>query len=454
MIATTTAVSDYDGVNDVDISKAAGPEGTKPEAIKLDSVTLDRAGFAIASRGANVRLVATGLLVVMACVFIGTHTLAIDHPAVGYIRAFSEAAMVGGLADWFAVTALFRRPLGLPIPHTAIIPRNKDRIGDTLAAFIRTNFLIPRLIARRMQRIDVAGAVGRFLTDPSISEGRMRAGASRMIADVLGALDDDRLGGMAKGAIADRLRELDIAPLLGQALKAAMAEGRHQPLLDGFVRWASATLEENEQLIHAMVHERANTILRLTGLDETIAKSIVKGLHKLLQDMAEDSDHPLRQRVETGLEQLAFDLQFDDVMQARVARIRDEMMENRAIKGWLDGLWEQGRAAMLRAARDPASALAGRLGEMLRQLGSSLSGDARLNRTLNRFVRRAAVGAVDSYGDAAVRVVSDTVRSWDVETVTDRLEGAVGRDLQYIRINGTVVGGLVGVAIHAVETLL
>lgn len=417
-------------------------------------IRLDRGGVAMTNGGRDIYIVATGLLVVMALIFIVSHHFLDVHPAVGYLRAFAEAAMVGGLADWFAVTALFRHPLGLPIPHTAIVPRNKDRIGDNLAQFIRDNFLIPRLIALRMRRIDVAGVAGRFLTDPGVSQGRIRRGASRLIADMLGSLDQDRLGGMVKSALADRIRLLDIGPLLGQALTAAMADGRHQPLLDGFVGWASRTLDSNDHLIREMVHQRANALLRLTGLDETLANSIIKGLHKLLTDMASDPDHPLRHRVEEGLEKLALDLQHDPLMQTRVAKVRDEILENVAVKRWLDGLWEQGRAALLRAARDPDTALAGKLGEALRQLGGTLMEDERLKRTINRFARRLVVGGVASYGDTAVRLVSDTVRGWDVATVTQRLESAVGRDLQYIRINGTLVGGLVGVVIHAIETLL
>jgi uncharacterized membrane-anchored protein YjiN (DUF445 family) len=417
-------------------------------------IIIDGRGVGVANGGADIRLIATGLLIAMALIFFGTITVRDAHPAIGFVRAFAEAAMVGGLADWFAVTALFRHPLGLPIPHTAIVPRNKDRIGNTLASFIRSNFLVPRLIALRLRRIDVAGAVGKFLSEPSGSGGRMRSGASRLLADALDSLDQDRLGGMVKSALAERLRDLDVAPLLGQALTAAMADGRHQPLLDGFVGWSVKTLEANEQVIRDMVHERANAIVRLTGIDERIANSIIDGLRKLLTEIADNPEHPLRLRVEEGLEKLAVDLQSDPDMQERVARVRDEILANPAVTRWIDGLWEQGRAALLRATRNPEGALAGRLGEALRQLGGTLVDDADLKRAINRFVRRAAVGAVDSYGDTAVRLISDTVRGWDAGTITERLENAVGRDLQYIRINGTLVGGLVGLVIHTIEVLI
>jgi uncharacterized membrane-anchored protein YjiN (DUF445 family) len=400
------------------------------------------------------RLVATGLLVLMAAIFLAARQFEQLHPAIGYVRAFSEAAMVGGLADWFAVTALFRHPLHLPIPHTAIIPRNKDRIAATLAAFLRDNFLVPRVVARRMQRLNVAAAAGRWLANPPMGRGRIGTGASRLAADILESLDQERLGGMAKGAIAARLRAIDVAPLFGQALTAAIANGRHLPLLDGMIRWASRVLEANEHLIREMVHARAGAVMRWTGLDETLATKIIDGLHKLITEMAEDPAHPLRAKAEEGLERLAHDLQHDPALRAKVEAFKAEMLDNQAFHRWIEGLWEQGRAALLRVARDPERVLAGKVGEALRQFGETLQTDRKLADTINRFARRTAVGAASDYGDGIVRLVSDTIRGWDARTVTGRLENAVGRDLQYIRINGTLVGGLVGVAIHAVDALL
>ena len=398
-------------------------------------------------------MVATGMLLAMAALFIVARSTVHLHPAIGFIQAFAEAAMVGGLADWFAVTALFRHPLGLPIPHTAIIPRNKDRIGDTLALFLRDNFLTPAVVARRMQRLDVAGAAGRYLASPSGGDGRLREGASRLAADMLEALDQERLGGMVKGAIAQRLRVVNLAPLIGQSLEAAMRDGRHAPVMDGIIHWADRTLEANDHLIRQMVHERSGKILRWTGLDENVANAIIDGLRRLLADMADDPGHSLRLKAEEGMAKLAADLQHDPAMQARVARIRDEIVDNPAMQRWIDGLWEQARSGLLRAVRDPGKAMAGRLGEALRQLGGTLQDDARLRLLVNRFVRRAAVGATAAYGDSIVTLVSETVRGWDAGTITSRLESAVGRDLQYIRVNGTLVGGLVGLAIHTADTL-
>jgi uncharacterized membrane-anchored protein YjiN (DUF445 family) len=403
----------------------------------------------------GMKLFATGMLVAAAALYIACRVIGDVHPAVGFVKAFAEAGMVGGMADWFAVTALFRHPLGLPIPHTAIIPTNKDRIGDTLALFLRDNFLTPAVVARRMRAVDVAGAAGRFLADPNHGgAGRLREGASRLLADILDSLDDDRLGGMAKTAIATRIRALEVSPLLGQTLEAAMKEGRHQPLLDGVIIRASQVIAANEGLIRDMIHERAGTILRWTGLDENVSDAVIKGLNKLFFDMADDPSHPLREKANQLLGDLAFDLQHDKAMQERVMKLKAEIADNPAMLRWIDGLWQQARNALLKAARDPDQAMAGKFGEALRQLGATLQSDAGLRSTINRFARRAAVGATASYGDQIVKLVSETVRSWDATQITDRVEGAVGRDLQYIRINGTLVGGLVGLLIHTVDVLI
>jgi uncharacterized membrane-anchored protein YjiN (DUF445 family) len=398
------------------------------------------------------RIVATGMLVAMAAIFLAANQYDETWPWLGFVKAFAEAAMVGGLADWFAVTALFRHPLGLPIPHTAIIPRNKERIGAALASFLRDNFLIPAVVARRMRNVDVAGATGRFLARPP-SQGRLREGASRLIADLLEALDQERLGGMIKSAVGSRLAKLEVSPLVGSALEAAISEERHIPILDNVVTGVGRTLDAKEDLIREMLNKRAGWIMRLAGLDEKLADAIVDGLRRLTIDMAVDPHHPLRSKAEEALAAFAWDLQYDPAMRAKVESWKNEILANQAVSDWVGSLWENSRAGLLRAARDPEAAMAGRFGEALRQLGETVAQDPRLKRAINVFARRAVVGTVASYGDGIVTLVSETIRGWDARTVTNRLEGAVGRDLQYIRINGTLVGGLVGLVIHTIEVL-
>ncbi|HEY8591783.1 MAG TPA: DUF445 domain-containing protein [Sphingomicrobium sp.] len=401
----------------------------------------------------GMKIVATGLLVVMAAVFVAARGLEAQHPWLGYVKAFAEAAMVGGLADWFAVTALFRHPLGLPIPHTAIIPRNKDRIGETLASFIRDNFLIPRVVARRMQRLDVAAAAGRFLQTPAGEGTRIRAGASRLIGDVFESLDDERLGGIVKSAVSTRLRNTEVSPLLGHALASAINDDRHVPMLEAGIRWMARALEANEQLIREMVHKKANWVLKLAALDTKLADAIIDGLRKLTAEMSTDPAHPVRIKVEEALAQLANDLQTKPETQAKVEAMKEQLLDNRSVGLWIDAIWQRGREAIVRAARNPDAVLAGKLGEVLKSMGTTLEKDPGIRRAINQFARRAIVGMAASYGGSIVKLVSETIRSWDARTVTARLEAAVGRDLQYIRINGTLVGGLVGLILHLLDSL-
>ncbi|MDL2352073.1 MAG: DUF445 domain-containing protein [Pseudomonadota bacterium] len=400
------------------------------------------------------RMFATGMLVAMAGLFALARHFADAHPGWGYLLAFSEAAMVGGLADWFAVTALFRHPLGIPIPHTAIIPENKDRIADTMAAFLQENFLTPQVVARRLHATNIAAAAGSWLADPrGGGGGRIRAGAAELLAQVLESLDPERLGVQVRGGLVRQIGKLEIAPLLGSLVETAIADRRHLPVIDSLVRWTGLTLEDNEELIRDLIHRRANAVLRWTGLDETLASSVLDGLYKLLAEVIVDPDHPLRAKIEEGLAKLATDLKSDAELRARVERMKDELLANPAVSKWWQGVWERLRTGLLKRLRAPATEIGGQLGEALAELGATLRDDPRMQRQVNRFARRTLVGIATRYGDQIVRLVSETVKRWDAKTVTERIEGAVGRDLQFIRINGTLVGGLVGVIIHVITSL-
>ncbi len=399
------------------------------------------------------RRTATGLLVLMAAIFVLSGQFLSAHPAWGYVHAFAEAAMVGGLADWFAVTALFRRPLGLPIPHTAIIPENKDRIAETMAVFLRENFLTPAVVARRMREMNLARAVGSYLSEPGQGGGgsRVRAGAGELLVEVLQSLDPERLGTQVRAALAMGLERLPVAPLLGKMLSAMIADGRHRPVIDSMIRWAGLVLEDNETMVRDMIHARANGLLRFTGLDERLANSVLDGLYKLLAEVLIDENHPLRAKVEEGLAGLARDLVDNPETQDKVERLKRELVANPAVAEWWSGVWERLRIGLIAAVRGEGQldASFAALGESMTEMGRALRDDPRLQHQVNRFARRTAVGIASRYGGQIVQLVSETVKRWDANTVTGRIESAVGRDLQFIRMNGTLVGGLVGVVIHA-----
>ena len=227
-----------------------------------------------------------------------------------------------------------------------------------------------------------------------------------------------------------------------------MADGRHMPLMDGFIRWAGLTLEDNEGTVRDIIESRANAVMRWTGLDERISISVLDGLYKLLAEVLVDPEHPIRSKIEEGLEKLANDLQHDPKTRERVESMKRDLIENPTLAEWWMGVWERIRQSLIRGARDPKNVLGEEMRKLLGEMGSAMQQDLRLQLQINRLARRTMVGVATRYGGQIVQLVSETVKRWDAVTITGRIESAVGRDLQFIRINGTIVGGLVGMTLH------
>lgn len=398
------------------------------------------------------RLAATLLVAAMAILFVATLRWPDAHPVVPWLRAFAEAGMVGGLADWFAVTALFRRPLGLPIPHTAIIPEQKDRLGDTLAQFLKDNFLTSTVVARRLEDADLAGVLGRWLAQPQSqapSPNRKR-GLAPLVARLLDALDDPEIARLVEDVARARLADLKLSPLVADAIDTMVDKGRHDPLIDAGIDWGLATLSDEAPTIRDMVTERTNWLLRLAGADESMSNSMIGAVQRLLVEMKQDQWHPVRLRIVETLRQWSFDLRHFPETQARVEGFKADLLANPATAGWVSGLWQAARTALVRNLNDDGGQ---RLGWALAAVGTRIEGDAGLKRSLNTALRRALVGLAHDHGDAIVSLVSQTVRGWDAATVTEKVEEAVGRDLQFIRINGTLIGGTIGLGIHGLALL-
>jgi len=434
----------------------------------------------------RMRAVATLLLVAMAAVFAAA-TLAPDFAGRGYLRAFAEASLVGGLADWFAVTALFRHPLGLPIPHTAIVPVNKDRIGDALAAFLKDNFLTPAVMARRMEGFHVAAALSNWLTAPradgAVPPGRLRRALAGLVVRFVAALDDTVVAQLLAVVVTDQVRTAALAPGVGRFVAALIADGRHEALVERAVAALVDLLDAHEADIHAAVAERSGKWVP-AFVDERIADGIVAAVRARLLAMSDTAtaetrrsqaavmadfraraaaldqpgaalppatgglgrDHPDRIAITAWLTRLAAYLQEPgSAAAARLERAKAELLDSPAIAGLFASAWATIKAILADPA--PRGAATSRMGA---EIGHVITASPALAEALDTLARRAVVSVVASYGAGIVRLVSDTVRSWDAATVTGRLEAAVGRDLQYIRINGTVIGGLIGLAIHAV----
>ncbi len=402
------------------------------------------------------RLLATLLLAAMVVLFAISLHWRHAHPAMPWLQAFAEAGMIGGLADWFAVTALFRHPLGLPIPHTAIIPANKDRIGESLAVFLKENFLTPAIVARRLEEIDMAGAAARWLmADRDATPGARKRGWGPLVARLIEALDQRAIGDLVRETALEKLHALALSPIIADAIDTTVDRRRHEPVIESAIAWGVRTLDDQESTIRGMVAERTNWFLKLVSVDEQVSSSLIDGIRNLLGQMQADPHHPLRRRITEALRRYAFDLRHFPDSQRGIEAFKDDLIANPAMGQVLEGLWDDARAGLitsLTATGTPGTP--SRLGIAMQALGERLAADAPLRAAINLHLRRAAVGLVNDYGDAIVSLVSTTIRSWDARTVTEKLETAVGRDLQFIRINGTIIGGCVGLFIHALSGAL
>jgi uncharacterized membrane-anchored protein YjiN (DUF445 family) len=396
----------------------------------------------------QMRRAATGLLLAMTALYVSVHLFGGAHPAWGYVRAFAEAAMVGGLADWFAVTAIFRRPFGLPIPHTAVIPKSQGRIADALGAFIAENFLAPALVAERVAKQDMAMALGRWLSDRD-QLGRVADGLVGAIPAILDTLDDATVAEFLRKQAASPLASQQIAPAIGNMLEALAAQGKHQVLLDAALAEGWKWLEENQEAIRARVRDRTGWLWRMLAVDAQASGAMIGAMEDLIAEAARDPDHPLRRRVTDILARFAGDLKNDPVMHARIATVTGEVLSHPAVSDALDAAWAHVKEALRKDLAKEDSQLRAWALEGLRRLGEGLTEDATVRDALNDRLRALVVELAARHGTDVSRLVSETIRAWDADTIVQKLEQNVGRDLQFIRLNGTVIGGLVGLLLHA-----
>lgn len=405
-------------------------------------------------RPATVRLVAGGLLLFAVAVYIPARLYETVHPAVGYLRAFAEAAMVGGLADWFAVTALFRHPLGVPIPHTAVIQRHKDRIGAALGRFIERNFLSAEAISARLAEIDFAAHVAEWL-----EAEENRAAASERLAGLLvpalDAVDDEEVGRFIHGRLAHHVRDrIDVGPLLAELIAALAADRRHQRLVDELVVHAAALLEDSEPLIRERITARTAWLWRKLSVDEHVASQILGAAQETIHELGEDPEHPWRLRLDQVVEDFIESLRTSPRYREEGERLIGRLLRHPAVEKGLIGLWTEFKRHARDEVETPGSPLRTALSSWLAKTGDSLLDDDAMRARFNHWLRERLVSLAASRGHEVSRLVTDTVRGWDPATMAQRIERQVGDDLQYIRINGTVIGGLAGLVIHALSQLL
>ncbi|MFY9317667.1 MAG: DUF445 domain-containing protein [Burkholderiales bacterium] len=405
------------------------------------------------------RRMATGLLVLVTAVFAASTAYGTERAAVRYLAVFCEAAMVGALADWFAVTALFRRPLGLPLPHTAILPENKGRIAAQLSEFIQVNFLSSKAIVERIAAFGPAAKLREWL----LAQGNARKVGfygTRLLAFMLGALEDPRIRRFLHGMAVAKLKEVDLAAGAGGVLDLLTQDGRHHALLEEALRLVDEALAKPETqayIARAVVAESGFVeLVKKMGLslDETIARRVVSGVARAVHEIRADESHELRQRFDAFVAQFVGKLKGDPATREKVNALRDELAANPALAGYVDALWRQFRDWLARDLEDEKSTIHATIAGLAGSLGRRIDEDAALRGWIDAQILRSMPPLVEENRAAIGRFIEDRVNEWHEDRFVREMERELGPDLQFIRINGTVVGGLAGLAIYATSRLL
>jgi uncharacterized membrane-anchored protein YjiN (DUF445 family) len=399
----------------------------------------------------RMKRLALGLLVLVTIVFVVARSIEDDHGWVGYVRAFAEAAMIGALADWFAVTALFRHPLGLPIPHTAIIPNRKDQIGESLGEFVQTNFLTQEVLHERLDQAHIGQRLGAWLSDPA-NAARAGGAVADGLRGSLEVIDDRDVGAALQGMIERKVRDTPISPLIGRAIDVGMDGGHHQRLLDATLSGLGNFLDDNRNTFRDRLRTESPWWVP-EGIDDRIFEKIYTAVHRFIGDIEADPHHPMRTSIDERMLDFAERLKTDPGLVAKLEELKGELLEHRDVQAWLQGLWGEVKRSTLIATDDPDSELRRRIDRSLVNLGIRLVAEPELQAKVDDWVRRAAGYIVDHYRGEVSEIISTTVAKWDGKATAERLELQVGRDLQFIRINGTIVGGLAGLVIHTVTQL-
>ena len=397
------------------------------------------------------KLIATGFLLVATVVY-ALARWADSHGAggwAGYVSAAAEAGMVGALADWFAVTALFRRPLGLPIPHTAIIPTKKDVLGASLGDFVGENFLSAEVVRARLRSVGIGARLGGWLAEPA-SADRVTEQAAAALRGVLTVLRDSDVQAVVGEAITRRAESQEIGPGLGKMLERIVADGGHRRMVDLVcVRARDWLVQHGDSVMDAVQGGAPGWTPRF--VDRKVGERVYKELLRFVTEMRDSPGHPARGAVDRFLGDFAVELQSDEDTRARVERLKKDLLARGEVQDLIQSAWGSVRTMMVAAAEDERSQLRMRARSSLIALGARLSTDERLQAKVDAWLEDAATYLVTTYRDEITSLITETVAGWDADQTSRKIEAHVGRDLQFIRINGTVVGALAGLLIYTLS---
>ncbi|MHA7277086.1 DUF445 domain-containing protein [Arthrobacter sp. Hz1] len=408
-----------------------------------------------AERAAGLRrmkAVATGLLGAMAVIFVISFALQDEYPWLQYVRAAAEGGMVGALADWFAVTALFKHPMGIKIPHTAIIPRKKDQIGASLGQFVEENFLSEAVVQQKLSTVGIAQRAGVWLATPEGSDRVATEGAA-LIRGAFTVLDDDAVQSVIESMVRKHLLTPPWGPPAGKIAERIFDDGHHHQLVDLLVDRAAEWVDGNYDLVSGLVSQRSPTWVP-QFVDGLVGDKVYVELTKFMRAVQTRPDHDVRLSLDKYLKDLARDLQHDPVVIAKVEGMKAQLLGDPQVRDLAARTWTTIKKALLEAVDDPESELARNFKSAVRDFGRRLSTDEELAGKVNRWIADAAGYLVRTYRTDIAAIITETVGRWDAVETSHKIELQIGKDLQFIRINGTVVGSLAGLVIftaaHAV----
>jgi uncharacterized membrane-anchored protein YjiN (DUF445 family) len=398
----------------------------------------------------KMKLVALGFLAGATVVFaVAWAWEANGGPAwVGYVRAAAEAGMVGGIADWFAVTALFRYPLGIRIPHTAIIPNRKDVLGDSLGEFVGVNFLSEQVVREKLASVDVARRLGEWLAQDENAE-RVTSELATVVRGLVTVLRDDDVQAVFEQAVTKRIVAVPWGPPIGKLMERVLADGTHRQLVDLLCDRAYDWVKENHDKFVGIISDRAPS-WSPKFVDSIVADRLYGEVMSFAWALKTEPEHPMRQAIDRFLIGFAEDIQHDPEMMEKAERVKHQVLEHREVQKVIGSAWANIKRLLLDAAEDPSSELRKRVREGLVSLGRRLSGEDSLREKVDGWVAGAAAYIVLNYRDEITTLISDTIDRWDAKETSRKIELQVGRDLQFIRINGTVVGALAGLLIYTI----
>jgi len=398
---------------------------------------------------------ATLMLVGVALLFVVTRLLESQYPWLGFVRAFAEAAMVGGIADWFAVTALFRHPLGIPIPHTAIVASRKDRIGTALGNFVQRNFLSRDVVTAKIVAMNLGDRAAQWLAQPENSR-RLARQAAHGLSGAVGVMRDEDVQELVDRGIVSRLRRMQAAPLMARLFELLTTGGRHQALLDDALRLAARFLNENEAMIREKV--KAESPWWVPGaVDNRLGDKIVSGVEKTLVAVAADPDHPLRQRYDEAVDRFVVSLRENPETIARFEQIKLDVLAHPGVADFSRDVWgdvKERIATYAERLADDTEKEPDQIEKWLAGLGQKVLEDPALSAKVNGWIVEIVSYSVEQAREEVAKLISATVAAWDADATSRKIELQIGRDLQFIRINGTIVGGLVGLILYSAGLLL